>query len=80
MSEVVKLQYPITVDGQEVTEIALRRPKVRDMLAVEKLEGSDGARELRLLANLAELPPETLEELDVADYQALQQVYAGFLS
>ncbi len=80
MSEVVKLQYPITVDGQEVTEIALRRPKVRDMLAVEKLEGSEGARELRLLANLAELPPETLEELDVADYQALQQVYAGFLS
>jgi len=80
MSEVVKLQHPITVDGQEITRITLRRPKVRDMLAVEKLEGSEGARELRLLANLADVAPDVLEELDLADYQALQKVYAGFLS
>ncbi|MEW6490370.1 MAG: phage tail assembly protein [Thermodesulfobacteriota bacterium] len=78
--ETLKLDHPVTVDGVEVTELRVRRPKVRDRLAVEKGGGSDAEKEHRLLANLAEVTPKTLEELDLADYLRLQEVLQGFLS
>ncbi|WP_428995788.1 phage tail assembly protein [Lamprobacter modestohalophilus] len=33
-----------------------------------------------MIANLAELPPEAIHQLDMADYLAIQQVLSGFLS
>jgi hypothetical protein len=76
----VKLKHPVSVDGQEYASLILRRPKVRDMLGADKLGGSDAEKEIRIFANLCEVPPSVIEELDLADYQALQGVYQGFLS
>ena len=42
--------------------------------------GSSADNEIRLFANLCEVSPGLIEELDMADYMRLQRVYEGFLS
>ncbi len=80
MTQTIKLDYPIAAEGRTIDEITLRRPKVRDMLAADGLAGSEAEKEIRMFANLAEMTPATIEALDLADYQALQEAYKGFLS
>jgi hypothetical protein len=80
MSDPINLKHPITLGGEEYTQLTLRRPKVRDMLGVDKQGGSDAEKEVRIFANLCEVPPSVIEELDLADYQALQGAYQDFLS
>lgn len=79
----VKLQYPVTVNGGLVTELFMRRPKVRDLRAAHKqlgqVDADDAAVEVLLIANLCEQTPETIEELDLADWSALQEAYRDFL-
>lgn len=50
------------------------------MLAADKAKGSDAEKEIAMFANLCEELPETIESLDMADYQQLQETYRGFLS
>ena len=76
----IKLSYPIKSDGKEITSINIRRPKVRDQLSADKAAGADGEKEVALFANLCELPPSAIEELDMADYTKLQEAYSSFLS
>ncbi len=76
----ITLTHAITVNGTTIETLTLRRPKVRDMLAVEKAAQSDAEKEITLFANLCELSPTTLHELDMADYTQLQQAYQTFLS
>ena len=74
----IKLLHPVLSDGTELRVLSLRRPKVRDLLLAAKLGDTDEEREVRMFANLCEVPPETIEELDVADYRALQEEYRAF--
>lgn len=76
----IKLQFPIHVNGQEVAELRLRRPKVRDRLAVEKMSASQAEKEVRFIANLCEMAPDEIEELDMADYTRVQEAVTNFLS
>lgn len=76
----IELQYPVTVDGQIINAINLRRPTVRDRLVSERSSGSDAEKEVRLVANLCEMAPDHIELLDMADYVKLQECLAGFLS
>ncbi len=78
--EKIKLTEPIKIDGILVSEITLRRPKVRDRLAVERMGNSDAEKEVALIANLASISREAVEELDLADYSKIQEVFQGFLS
>ncbi|MFL0805512.1 MAG: phage tail assembly protein [Agarilytica sp.] len=77
---VVALTAPISVDGAMLSELTVRRPKVRDMLAIENMTKNDAEKEIHLFANLCEVSPESLYELDMADYGKLQKVYQDFLS
>ncbi len=76
----IELKYPPTVDGLAIGELTMRRPNVRDMLAADKAGGTDAEKEIRTFANLCEVSPKTIEELDLADYKELQKAYADFLS
>ena len=76
----IQLTHPITLDGTKVSLLQLRRPKVRDMLSVEKSVDNDAEKEIQLFANLCELTPENLHDLDMADYAKLQKAYQDFLS
>ena len=76
----VKLHFPIQVNGKAIEELSLRRPKVRDRLAVEKMNGAEAEKEIRFIANLCEVAPSDIEELDMSDYVRVQEALAGFLS
>ena len=79
MAERIQLNFPIEHDGVPIADIALRRPTVGDHLAAQKSAGTDAEREIRLIANLAELPPAAIHQLDMKDYAQLQKVLGGFL-
>ncbi len=76
----IQLQYPVSADGQTLTALKVRRPKVKDRLAAAKTGGDPATQEVRLFANLCEVSPATIEELDMADYTRLQEALQGFLS
>ena len=76
----IELTHPIDIDGTKVSVLQLRRPKVRDMFSVEKSVDNDAEKEIQLFANLCELTPENLLDLDMADYSKLQKAYQDFLS
>ena len=79
---VIPLRTPVTVGGDTVRQLRMREPAVEDTLAVEKTMrgGTDGEREVRLFANLCEVPPSTIEKLKMYDYKRVQDVYRDFLS
>ena len=55
----LELLFPVTVNGTVYQSLNIRRSKVKDRLAVSKLNLSDEEREIRLLSNLCEVgrPP-----------------------
>ena len=76
----ITLDYPVTVEGDEYSVLKMRRPKVRDMKAAEKASGSEAETETMLFANLCEVPPAVIDELDMHDYGKVQEQYRDFLS
>ena len=76
--ETVKLKYPIDFEGGKLSEITLRRPKVADVTAAKKGKKEESEQEITLIATLSGLPPVAIEELDLADYKALQEILTGF--
>jgi len=81
MSEAeITLSYPITLNGQEIATLSMRRPKVKDTRAADKAASDNAGKELYLFAYLTGCNPEDLEELDMADDSKLQDAYSVFLS
>lgn len=80
MENVITLHYPIQSDEGETKTLSMRRPKVRDQLAADQQSSSDAERERNYFANLCEVSPDTIDELDLKDYKQLQDMYGRFLS
>ena len=74
----INLEYPITVDGVEVSSVAMRRPNVADQLAFEDGKGSEAHRTVLMMANLCDVPPGSIKQLDGADFAKLVEVFQGF--
>jgi hypothetical protein len=78
----VKLVRPIKVEDRMVTEVAVRRPKVRDLRAMEKAR-EPGSTELdqsiAMTAALCDLPMDAMDEMDAADFASVSEVLSGFL-
>lgn len=74
------LQMPITIHGETISALQVRRPRVRDRLAAERGKGSTAEKEVIFLAHLCEVAPGTIEELELADYLKLQETVTSFLS
>ncbi|MEM6728838.1 MAG: phage tail assembly protein [Pseudomonadota bacterium] len=72
------LKYPFTIQGEEVTELRIRRPKMRD---IKKFEGltDDLEKSFVMLSDLAEITPAAVQELDPVDFSAATVMVAGFL-
>ena len=77
MTTTVKLQFPVTVAGATYTELKMRRCKVKDRRLAAK-QPTQEEQEITLIANLCEVPPDVIDELDSVDYSALQGVLSGF--
>ena len=78
--EPLSLKYPVTHDGTEYCELRMRRAKARDSRDAQRGGGTSAENEMRLFANLCEVPPVVIEDLDMYDYMRLQGVYEGFFS
>lgn len=78
----ISLDYPINIEGVEVSKLTLRRPKVGDVLAAEEQAKGKGDKETEILtfANLCQITPAEIRELDLGDYKRLQEAFSGFLS
>ena len=61
----IKLNYPIESDGANITDLNMRRSKVKDRLIVAKMKNSsDEEKEIRLFANLCEVTQNCTHLLD----------------
>jgi hypothetical protein len=74
----IDLDYPITVDGETIKVLKMRRPKVRDSLKQNRSKSNDFEKGLTLIADLVERPVEVLEELDEVELEKLQKQYMAF--
>lgn len=72
------LRDPVEINGAKVGVLRLRRPKVRDLEAIDKI-GGETAKTIALIANLAEWTPEQVRELDAADFAAASRAVAEML-
>jgi CRISPR/Cas system CSM-associated protein Csm5 (group 7 of RAMP superfamily) len=77
--DTIKLIAPITIGNNTYETITIRRPKVRDRLVVERMKKTDAEKEISMIANLAEVSVDVIEEMDLADYAKIQEVLQNFL-
>ena len=74
----VTLTRPRQVNGVETAVLRRREPPVEDMERFQDDKGSDAQREVRMIANLCEIPPDDLRKLPLRDYARLQSGVALF--
>lgn len=78
----VKLSRPLKIGDRTVTEVTIRRPKVRDLRAMEKAR-EPGSTEMdqgiAMAATLCDLPLEAMDEMDAADFASISEAITGFL-
>ncbi len=78
-AEQINLFFPIKESGVELHSVTMRRPKVRDQMKADTGPGTQAQKEVNLFADLCGLAPDTLKELDMADYRKLQKAFDVFL-
>jgi len=75
----IELTHPIDISGAKVGVLHLRRPKARDLEAMELAGGGNVARTVVLISAVAEISVEQVRELDGADFNRISDVVSGFL-
>jgi len=68
----------VRLRGADQRTITLREPTVGDQLVVAEMRGSDAAKEVALVANLAEIAPDEVHALSLRNYARVQEAL-GFL-
>lgn len=77
-STTIRLQYPFTLGGVTYDELTIRRPKMRDIKRSERHK-EDLNKSLNMIADLAEIAPEVVEEMDPVDFAAISEVVGDFM-
>lgn len=66
----VKLETPISFNGETFTELTFRKMKVKDLVAGDLIEG-ETAKSLAIYGSMAAVAAEVIAELEVDDFEAL---------
>lgn len=74
----LSLSFPISVNGQTVTEIEVRRPKVKDVRRSEAANVSEFERGLLMISYLTDLSDVAVGEIDTVDLMKINEVVTGF--
>lgn len=74
----IALDFPIKVGGVEASVLTLRRPKNKDVQAMELSSKKDGAKEADYLSNLLQITPAEFAELDMSDYEKILEAHSSF--
>jgi hypothetical protein len=78
----VKFSRPLKIGDRTVAEVTIRRPKVKDLRAMEKAReqgSSEMDQGIAMAATLCDLPLEAMDEMDAADFAAISEVITRFL-
>lgn len=87
MTGAIKLQVAIEAHGEPLAELTLRRPTVQEVRAIKALPyridkneevGLDMDVAAKYIAVCAGIPPSSVNQLDLADLNALSWAVAGF--
>lgn len=73
-----KLTLPVTFEGSEKGTITLRRLKGKDIKRLRDFD-DDTDKTFFLIGELSGWPPEGVEELDGADFEAISKIIEGFM-
>ena len=76
--ETVTLDFPVMFNNTEITALSIRRPRVKDQMIADKQNKDNTDKEIHLMALLAEVERELIQELDMSDYEQVQKVIVGF--
>lgn len=74
----VQLTYPVFIGETEVTSLSIRRPRVRDQLVADKQNKDNADKEVHLMSLLAEVEKDVILQLDMEDYEEVQNTIMGF--
>lgn len=77
-TETLTLEYPFDFKGEDFSELTIRRPKMRDLKKAEGIK-DELKKSVSMLANLAEIAPEAIDEMDPVDFNAASVIIARFL-
>lgn len=77
---VLSLTLPIKVDGEQVTEIHVRRATARDMRELPAGSIKKIGELYDFAASCCDIPPSSLEQLDAHDLTKVMEIVAGFLA
>ncbi len=76
--ETIELQFPFTHQGIEYSELSIRRPKMRDMKKAQQHK-NDMTKSIHMMADLAEVTPAVIEELDTQDFKTVSDKLGEFM-
>ena len=74
----VKLDYPVQLADRLLEEITMRRPTMREQIDFPLGETANFEMEMKLYARLSGLDYEDLLQLDMNDYEKLQEQFVTF--
>ena len=77
----LKLSHPVKVGDKPVAEVTIRRPKVRDLRALERAREpgmNQMEQSIAMAAALCDLPVETMDDMDATDFAAISEVITSF--
>jgi len=75
-----ELKYPVTLGQETTSEITLRRPTVKDVVAANRAGGVPAEVELRMVSLLSGLSAEVIGDLDMEDYAAVQSLLGKLIN
>lgn len=82
-TKTIQLAYPIEAGGATIAAVTIRRPKAKDLRALDTARAG-GASEVEqsmvMIEGLTGLPREVVDELDATDFAALGEAVADFFS
>ncbi len=74
---VIKLSYPIEAHGEQVSQLTLRRPRLKDLKGIS-MDNITGDLMIELVARLADIPPSAAGEIDAGDFEAIGEAFETF--
>ena len=84
MTETFKLSEPITVGGEEVTELTLQAPTVSMLQGTSINISADGGLDIsadvvmNVFRRMANIPPSSVQQISGVDYMRMVEVYTLF--
>ncbi len=74
----VKLDTPVSFNGETFDALTLRKMKAKDLVAGDLAKG-DAQRAIAIFASMAGVPVQVIEELDVDDFEKLGEEAAPLM-